>query len=314
MVSHPAPAVPVEPRRSGRSTKGQHPKLDILDPVPASTPSSEIPSDSATPEPGLDDGSDAEEGADADGAEAGDGDDEIIRCVCGEYEEEEDIERDMICCDGCSAWQHNDCMGLAFPKGQEPDEYFCERCRPDSHAQLLAAMARGEKPWEEAARIRAAKVEELKRRKKGKKGGRKSTPSSVSKTASTRSAGLAGPATAASPPDTTTTATEDTIITTSSDSKVVDGATQPAQVADTSGVNGQPLPVTATLGGDGTPDQLPATTTTHRKRKSEHLDVQPAHSPAALKQRRLDTAEATSPKQQQPAAPASSSSGAPDSK
>ncbi|PGH07776.1 hypothetical protein AJ79_06164 [Helicocarpus griseus UAMH5409] len=106
---------------------------------------------------------------------------EIIRCICGEYEEEEDVERDMICCDKCSAWQHNDCMGLNFPKGQEPDQYFCEQCKPENHKELLDKMARGEKPWEEAARRRAQAAEEKKaRKKKGGKRGRKSArPSDI---------------------------------------------------------------------------------------------------------------------------------------
>ncbi|EAW06646.1 putative PHD finger domain protein [Aspergillus clavatus NRRL 1] len=99
---------------------------------------------------------------------------EIIRCICGEYEEEEDVERDMICCDQCSAWQHNDCMGLTFAKGEEPDEYFCEMCRPENHRVLLDKIARGEKPWEEAAEKRRQQAEEKKaRRKKGRKGGRR---------------------------------------------------------------------------------------------------------------------------------------------
>lgn len=99
-------------------------------------------------------------------------DEEIIRCICGEYEEEEDIERDMICCDQCSAWQHNDCMGLTFAKGQEPDEYYCEQCKPENHKELLEKMARGEKPWEEVARRREQEIEEkmAAKRKKGKKG------------------------------------------------------------------------------------------------------------------------------------------------
>ena len=104
-----------------------------------------------------------------------DEEDEIIRCICGEYEEEEDVERDMICCDRCSAWQHNDCMGLTFAKGNEPAEYFCEQCKPENHKELLDRIARGEKPWEEAAQKRAQAAEERKaRRKKGGKRGRKS--------------------------------------------------------------------------------------------------------------------------------------------
>ncbi|EGE77443.1 PHD finger domain-containing protein [Blastomyces dermatitidis ATCC 18188] len=158
-----------EPRRSGRATKGQHSKNnDFPEMAPSKrkgktqAKAQKQASNEPTPAPN-------------------DEEDEIIRCICGEYEEEEDVERDMICCDKCSAWQHNDCMGLTFPKGQEPAEYFCEQCKPENHKDLLDKMARGEKPWEEAARLRALAAEEKKaRRKKGGKRGRKSTrPSDV---------------------------------------------------------------------------------------------------------------------------------------
>jgi hypothetical protein len=80
----------------------------------------------------------------------------------------------MICCDQCSAWQHNDCMGLKFAKGEEPAEYYCEQCRPENHKELLERMARGEKPWEEAAKVRAQQAQERKqKRRKGGKRGRK---------------------------------------------------------------------------------------------------------------------------------------------
>jgi PHD-finger len=153
-----------EPRRSGRATKGQHKNLDLVQDMPSkktkaksqSREKSAKPSAEPTPAP-----SEEEE--------------EIIRCICGEYEEEEDVERDMICCDKCSAWQHNDCMGLVFPKGQEPDQYFCEQCKPENHRELLDKMARGEKPWEEVARRRQQEIEEKQaaKRRKGKKGGKK---------------------------------------------------------------------------------------------------------------------------------------------
>ncbi|KAE8151392.1 transcription factor S-II, central domain-containing protein [Aspergillus avenaceus] len=156
-----------EPRRSGRSTKGQHKNLDLIPDTPAkkskskAQPKEKPPKASAepTPTPGEEE--------------------EIIRCICGEYEEEEDVERDMICCDRCSAWQHNDCMGLTFAKGEEPDEYFCELCKPENHKVLLDKIARGEKPWEEAAEKRRREAEEKKasRRRKGKKGGRRGRPS-----------------------------------------------------------------------------------------------------------------------------------------
>ncbi|KAJ5316992.1 hypothetical protein PENANT_c030G04488 [Penicillium antarcticum] len=151
-----------EPRRSGRATKGQHKNLELPPDAPGKKGKSKSPKErsaklSAEPTPGPSEGEGEEE--------------EIIRCICGEYEEEEDVERDMICCDQCSAWQHNDCMGLTFGKGQEPDQYYCEQCRPQNHKALLAKIAAGEKPWEKVAERRRQEAEEKKsKRKKGKKG------------------------------------------------------------------------------------------------------------------------------------------------
>ena len=80
----------------------------------------------------------------------------------------------MICCDNCSAWQHNDCMGLPDDPDYAPAEYFCEECKPENHQDLLDAIARGEKPWEEVTRQRQAA--EAAKKKKGGKKGRKSGP------------------------------------------------------------------------------------------------------------------------------------------
>lgn len=165
-----------EPRRSGRATKGQHKNLELPDDAAkkgkSKSPKEKSAKLSAEPTPGP---------SEAEGDE-----EEIIRCICGEYEEEEDVERDMICCDQCSAWQHNDCMGLTFAKGQEPDQYYCEQCRPENHTTLLAKINAGEKPWEELAEKRRQEAEEKKsKRKKGKKGGRKGRPSESRTDAST---------------------------------------------------------------------------------------------------------------------------------
>lgn len=158
-----------EPRRSGRSTKGQHKNLDLVADVPSKKSKAKGQ------------GRDRSSKASAEPTPGPSEDEEIIRCICGQYEEEEDVERDMICCDQCSAWQHNDCMGLSFAKGEEPEHYFCEQCKPQNHKELLERMARGEKPWEEAAERRRQELEEQKasRRKKGKKGGRKSKANEV---------------------------------------------------------------------------------------------------------------------------------------
>lgn len=156
-----------EPRRSGRSTKGQHKNLEMPNAPAKKGKGKKGKAVKASAEEPTPDAEDQEE---------------TIRCICGEYEEEEDVERDMICCDQCLAWQHNDCMGLSFPKGQEPDEYFCEQCKPENHKVLLQAIARGEKPWEQVAEQRRREFEEQKasRGKKGKKGrkGRASEPRS----------------------------------------------------------------------------------------------------------------------------------------
>lgn len=166
LVDLNANCFPDEPRRSGRATKGQHKNLDMVADGPAKrSKAKKDKSAKASTEPTP---------------EEDEGEAEIIRCICGEYEEEEDVERDMICCDQCLAWQHNDCMGLSFSKGQEPDKYYCEQCSPESHKDLLEKMSRGEKPWEQVAEQRRQEAEALKasRRKKGKKGkrGRPSLP------------------------------------------------------------------------------------------------------------------------------------------
>jgi hypothetical protein len=146
-----------ETRRSGRATKGQHTK------------------DRDIPEPPKKKGT-AKKTNKAKQAKEEEEEGEIIRCVCGEYEEETEIPRAMVCCDNCDAWQHNDCMGL--PEDYSGDSYFCEQCKPANHKKLLNAMKKGEKPWEAAAIRRAERIAqeaaEAQNKKKGKKGGRKS--------------------------------------------------------------------------------------------------------------------------------------------
>jgi hypothetical protein len=146
-----------ETRRSGRATKGQH------------TGNRELAETPTTKKKGTAKKVTKAKPVEVEEEEA----EEKIRCICGEYEEETDIPRAMVCCDNCDAWQHNDCMGL--PEDYEADSYFCEECKPENHKTLLAAMKKGQKPWEEAAKRRAALIEEERAsKKKGKKGGRKS--------------------------------------------------------------------------------------------------------------------------------------------
>jgi hypothetical protein len=143
MVSTDEPA-----RRSGRATKGQYTKdRDISEDLPATKKKGKGKNNKAK---ATEQEPEEEE------------EDENIRCVCGEYDPEEEG-RAMICCDECEAWQHNDCMGLA--DDYAPDKYFCEIHAPQDHKELLAAMARGERPWE-VNRKRMAQP----KKKPGKKG------------------------------------------------------------------------------------------------------------------------------------------------
>ena len=158
-----------EVRRSGRATKGQHTK-NIEEP--------ELP----TPKRGGK-GSRAKASKQA-STEASppddDGGDAIIRCICGYIEEDEDDERTMVICDRCEAWQHNECMEISENSDELPEQYYCEQCKPADHKELLAKIARGEKPWEERARQREREAEEKKsRRRRGGKKGKKGRPSEV---------------------------------------------------------------------------------------------------------------------------------------
>ena len=152
-----------ELRRSGRATKGQY------------TKDRDISEEKGNKRKGKGKGSKANAGTEVNDDE----EDAIIRCICGRYEEEEETERTMICCDNCEAWQHNDCMGL--PDDYAPPQYFCEQCKPENHKELLAAIARGERPWEEVARKReaaAAEAEKASKKKGGKKGRKSGTRAS----------------------------------------------------------------------------------------------------------------------------------------
>ncbi|KAF4547676.1 Transcription factor BYE1-like protein [Elsinoe fawcettii] len=144
-----------EPRRSGRASKGHNKHLDDpVDNTPKPKKAAKGKGNKKSAEPVEEEASE-----------------EVIRCVCGDNTDDEGG-RAFIACDACEAWQHNVCMGVSLLEDEQPDHYFCEQCRPEEHKELLDAMARGEKLWEE--RIRAAEEAE-KAKKKGKKGGRKST-------------------------------------------------------------------------------------------------------------------------------------------
>ena len=104
----------------------------------------------------------------------------------------------MICCDECEAWQHNECMEISEDSDELPEQYFCEQCKPQDHKELLAKIARGEKPWEERAKQREREEAEKKgRKRKGKKG--KKGRASEAKKDETQSNGVAPAVTAPVP-------------------------------------------------------------------------------------------------------------------
>lgn len=140
-------ALLVEPRRSVRSTKGVNNRLSDVGLESASpTPNSAQTTKSKKKTTAKDkDRSSPARSQTTEDANSN-GSDDIIRCVCGAKEEDEDDPRMMIQCEGCDAWQHTQCMGI--PKKKIPKQYFCEICRPENHQVLLEQLDKGEKPWE----------------------------------------------------------------------------------------------------------------------------------------------------------------------
>ena len=150
-------------RRSGRATKGQHRGLDEVEATPPPKKAAGRGKKKQEPEP-------EEEEADA-----------IIRCICGCTTEDDDDERKMICCESCEAWQHNECMEVSENDDELPEKYYCEQCRPKNHKELLAKVARGERPWEDRIKEREREEEE-RRAKKGKgKKSKRGRPSTTKK-------------------------------------------------------------------------------------------------------------------------------------
>jgi hypothetical protein len=150
-----------EPRRSVRATKGQHTKtLDVLD-QPAEVPKKRGKKATSKKSASQEVQSNADE------------EEEIIRCICGTTEQDDDSDESWIACENCNAWQHNVCMAVTTDQNILNDmEYYCEQCKPEDHTVLLASLARGDDPplWQlrrdahEQAQLEAQKA------KKGKKG------------------------------------------------------------------------------------------------------------------------------------------------
>lgn len=147
-----------------RATKGQHKALDPFDqPEPPKKRGKKGKKAAQEPEP----------------------EEEIIRCVCGATEQDEDSGEPWIACEQCSAWQHNVCMGVSrFQEDLKDMDYWCEKCRPENHRPLLEAMARGEKLWEKRRKEYEEDLanEEAAAKEKKKKGGKKGKGKRASET------------------------------------------------------------------------------------------------------------------------------------
>jgi len=86
------------------------------------------------------------EPAPADAFYSEDDEDNVCRCICGDNDFT--AKRPWIQCTACNVWQHNDCMDVSGFDDELAEHYWCEQCDSVSHAVLLKAVARGEKPWE----------------------------------------------------------------------------------------------------------------------------------------------------------------------
>lgn len=143
-----------EPRRSVRATKGQHTKsFDELE--QAAAPKKRQTKKSRKAQEELEQSQEPEE---------------VIRCVCGATEQDEDSGEAWISCETCYAWQHNVCVGVSSFEDEIPENYWCEQCRPQDHKELLEGIQRGEKPWE--ARRKAHEEDAANRKKKGGRKGK----------------------------------------------------------------------------------------------------------------------------------------------
>ncbi|RFU81025.1 hypothetical protein TARUN_1118 [Trichoderma arundinaceum] len=149
-----------EPRRSVRATKGQHTKaFDELEPP--------VPKRRQTKKNKKAQVQEKEQSQDPE---------EVIRCVCGATEQDEDSGEAWISCETCFVWQHNVCVGVSSYEDEIPDHYWCEECKPENHKELLDSIARGEKLWEVRRKAHEEEAERKKKRGGRKRGKRSSDP------------------------------------------------------------------------------------------------------------------------------------------
>lgn len=71
------------------------------------------------------------------------------KCICGQMGTHDDDVRPPLYCEACRFWQHRGCLALPFFEDDDPEHHLCYRCTPNDphYADLLAARARGERPW-----------------------------------------------------------------------------------------------------------------------------------------------------------------------
>ncbi|KAK9454181.1 transcription factor S-II, central domain-containing protein [Dipodascopsis uninucleata] len=150
-----------EPRRSSRSTKGQHSQKwseemeEVETERTAAKPKSSslqsptvnksfITNKSLTSKSENQKRSTrraTDKGARSNGTD--DNSDENVRCVCGlTYSDPDDDKTLMAQCEICLCWQHPECtLGIKDEK-DVPEKYFCEECRPDLHGYYFKNLAK----------------------------------------------------------------------------------------------------------------------------------------------------------------------------
>lgn len=85
-------------------------------------------------------------------------------------------------------------MGITIDEQElESLEYFCEDCKPEHHKETLAAIKRGEKPWEARQAAYEESLAEAKGKKKKSKGKRVSDPKPVEKNGKVSTASTPAP-------------------------------------------------------------------------------------------------------------------------
>lgn len=73
-------------------------------------------------------------------------DEELCRCICSDNNPT--AKRPWIQCTACEVWQHNECMDVSVFDDELGDHYWCEECGEETHAELLAVVRMGGRPWE----------------------------------------------------------------------------------------------------------------------------------------------------------------------